>query len=91
MGSRQWVGAVELSYVLDQLLGVTSKILNLSRGSELPSRAREIAHHFDTQGVLDIRPPRARQCPLSQACKHDRRRGAALLAPSQMGCRANCQ
>ena len=56
MGSRQWVGAVELSYVLDQLLGVSSKIVNVSKGSELPARAREIAHHFDTQGAFDEMP-----------------------------------
>jgi Peptidase family C78 len=52
VGSKQWVGAIELSYVLDSLLGVTSKIITVSKGSEMPSKAREIAHHFDTQGGL---------------------------------------
>ena len=51
IGSSQWVGAVVLSYVLDQLLGVSSKIITVAKGSELPARAREIAHHFDTQGA----------------------------------------
>lgn len=50
MGSKQWVGAVELSYVLDSLLGVSSKIITVARGADLPTKAREIAHHFDTQG-----------------------------------------
>ena len=36
--------------MLDSLLGVTSKIITVTKGSELPSKAREIAHHFDTQG-----------------------------------------
>lgn len=51
LGSRQWVGAVELSFVLDELFGVTCKIINVARGSDLPDHAREIAHHFDTQGT----------------------------------------
>jgi hypothetical protein len=50
IGSKQWVGAIELSYVLDSLLGVSSKIITIAKGWELPDKAREIAHHFDTQG-----------------------------------------
>lgn len=51
MGSKQWIGALELSYVLDSLLGVTCRILDVQTGAELPSKARELAHHFDTQGA----------------------------------------
>jgi Ufm1-specific protease 2 len=50
VGSRQWIGAIELGYVLDSLFGVQSKVLTVSNGSEMPSKAREIAAHFDTQG-----------------------------------------
>ena len=49
MGSKQWIGAIELGYILDTLLGVSSKVLTVSSGAEIPSKAREIAHHFDTQ------------------------------------------
>jgi len=55
IGSKQWVGAVELSFVLDQLLGVSSRIITVSKGSELPTKAREIAHHLDTQGARKSR------------------------------------
>ena len=50
-GSRRWIGAVELSYVLDELLGVTCKILNVPSGHDMPSYARELAHHFHTMGT----------------------------------------
>ena len=49
MGSKQWVGAIELGFVLDTLLGVTCRVITVSAGVDMPSRAREIAHHFDTQ------------------------------------------
>lgn len=50
IGSRQWIGAIELGYILDSFLGIQSKILTVSSGSDMPSKAREIAAHFDTQG-----------------------------------------
>ena len=49
-GSSQWIGALELSFVLDTLLGVTCRVLDVAAGSDLPSKARELAHHFNTQG-----------------------------------------
>ncbi|XP_007232859.3 ufm1-specific protease 2 [Astyanax mexicanus] len=51
VGSRQWIGSIEVQAVLNQLLGVTSKILFVSRGSELASKGRELANHFDTMGT----------------------------------------
>ena len=57
VGSKQWIGALELSYVLDSLLGVTCRILDVQSGAELPSKARELAHHFDTQGAPSPSPP----------------------------------
>jgi hypothetical protein len=36
--------------VLDSLLGVGHKVLTAASGDDLPSLARQIAHHFDTQG-----------------------------------------
>ena len=50
-GSCSWIGAVELSYVLDELYGISSKILTVSSGYDLPSRARELARHFDLVGT----------------------------------------
>ena len=50
-GSCSWIGAVELSYVLDELYGISCKILTVSSGYDLPSRARELAKHFDDVGT----------------------------------------
>ena len=30
VGSRNWIGAIELGYVLDELLGVTCKVLTVA-------------------------------------------------------------
>ena len=49
MGSRNWIGAIELGYVLDERLGVTCKVLTVASGADMASKARELAHHFDTQ------------------------------------------
>ena len=51
VGSRQWIGAIEISYVLDELLGVQSKVITVPSGAEIPTRARELARHFETQGT----------------------------------------
>ncbi|KAL6467331.1 hypothetical protein MHYP_G00251350 [Metynnis hypsauchen] len=51
VGSRQWIGSIEVQAVLNQLLEVTSKILFVSRGSELASKGRELANHFETVGT----------------------------------------
>ena len=50
VGSKQWIGAIELGYILDSLLGVTSKVITVSSGDQMPTKARELANHFDTQG-----------------------------------------
>eukprot|EP00128_Syssomonas_multiformis_P012905 Colp12_sorted_trinity150504_noHs@1063 len=51
VGSTQWIGSFEVSIVLDQLYNVVSKIIHVSSGAEIAGRARELAHHFDTQGT----------------------------------------
>lgn len=51
VGSRQWIGSIEVQVVLNQLLGVTSKIMFVSQGSELGSKGRELANHFLTEGT----------------------------------------
>uniref|UniRef100_A0A0E0BRE9 Probable Ufm1-specific protease n=1 Tax=Oryza glumipatula TaxID=40148 RepID=A0A0E0BRE9_9ORYZ len=51
IGSREWIGAIELSFVLDKLLGVSCKVINVRSGDELPEKCRELAIHFETQGT----------------------------------------
>ncbi|XP_015201345.1 ufm1-specific protease 2 [Lepisosteus oculatus] len=51
VGSRQWIGSIEVQAVLSHLLGISSKILFVSQGSELASKGRELANHFSTEGA----------------------------------------
>ncbi|KAL7981910.1 hypothetical protein Chor_000967 [Crotalus horridus] len=51
VGSCQWIGSIEVQLVLSQLLGITSKILFVSQGSELASQGRELANHFKIEGT----------------------------------------
>ncbi|KAL6973113.1 hypothetical protein U1Q18_027291 [Sarracenia purpurea var. burkii] len=51
IGSRDWIGAIELSFVLDKLLGVSCKVINVRSGAELPEKCRELALHFENQGT----------------------------------------
>ncbi|KAI4342509.1 hypothetical protein MLD38_027131 [Melastoma candidum] len=51
VGSHEWIGAIELSFVLDKLLGVSCKVINVRSGSELPEKCRELALHFEVQGT----------------------------------------
>ncbi|CAG5928532.1 unnamed protein product [Menidia menidia] len=51
VGSRQWIGSIEVQAVLSHLLDVTSKIMFVSQGSELASKGRELANHFVTEGT----------------------------------------
>ncbi|XP_068178240.1 ufm1-specific protease 2 [Antennarius striatus] len=51
VGSRQWIGSIEIQAVLNQLLQVTSKIMFVSQGSDLASKGRELANHFLTEGT----------------------------------------
>ncbi|KAK2179543.1 hypothetical protein NP493_485g01004 [Ridgeia piscesae] len=51
VGSKQWIGSTEVSYVLDHLIGVTSKIQFVSCGGDLATQGRQLAMHFDMQGT----------------------------------------
>mmetsp|Transcript_7988 Transcript_7988/g.11792 ORF Transcript_7988/g.11792 Transcript_7988/m.11792 type:complete len:510 (-) Transcript_7988:595-2124(-) len=46
LGSKEWIGAFEVMLILDVYYGITSKILNVSSGSELQSKGRELSQHF---------------------------------------------
>jgi hypothetical protein len=50
VNSNQWIGAIELGYVLDELLGVQCRIVTAARGDEVPSKARQLALHFKEHG-----------------------------------------
>lgn len=51
VGSRQWIGSMEVSYCLDHLIGITSKIMFVNNGGEMSTKGRELVNHFQTQGT----------------------------------------
>jgi hypothetical protein len=51
VGSKQWIGSQEVGFVLNQLYQIDSKFMCVSSGSELESKGRQLANHFDSQGT----------------------------------------
>lgn len=51
IGSKKWIGSQEVSYCLNHFIGVSSKIMFVSSGSELSNKGRELSNHFLTQGT----------------------------------------
>ncbi|CAL4195852.1 unnamed protein product [Meganyctiphanes norvegica] len=51
IGSCQWIGSQEVGFVLDHLLGVSSKFIYVGSGADLAEKGRELALHFDTIGT----------------------------------------
>ena len=51
VGSSKWIGSMEISFCLSQMLNVDCKIISVSKGSEIADKARELQYHFDTEGT----------------------------------------
>ena len=51
VGSKAWIGSVEVGHVLTAYTGVETKTLHVSRGSELNSIGRQLQKHFETDGT----------------------------------------
>lgn len=51
LGSQEWLGAVEVGMVLQQELGLDYRVLSVSSGTLMPTKVREIAAHFQTEGT----------------------------------------
>lgn len=51
VGSKRWIGSNEVGFVLNQLFGITCKMMFVSSGADLSSKGRELQHHFQTQGT----------------------------------------
>ena len=52
-GSTQWIGALEIGFVLDALAGVSCKVVTVPNGEEMATSraAGALVHHFRTQGT----------------------------------------
>lgn len=51
IGSKQWIGSTEVSFVLESLYNIQSRILTASSGQEMVQLASDLAYHFETQGT----------------------------------------
>ena len=51
IGSTDWIGAIEVNLVLNDLLGIDNQILYVPSGSELNSKGRELLYHFQHNGT----------------------------------------
>ena len=41
---------MEIGFCLNEMLGIESRIITVSKGSELAEQARELEYHFQTDG-----------------------------------------
>ena len=51
VGSRQWIGSQEVSFVLSTLLDVDCRFIVLEKGSEILKYYRRLQDHFVSQGT----------------------------------------
>ena len=51
LNSNQWIGAVEVNLVLNELLGIDNQIIYISSGKEMNGKGRELIKHFECNGT----------------------------------------
>ena len=51
VGSSKWIGSNEVGFVLNQLYGITCKVMFVSAGSDLVTKGRELVAHFTNKGT----------------------------------------
>jgi len=51
IGSREWIGSLEIQGVLEQYMGISSKIIHVSRGSDISDHIIPLINHFNSQGT----------------------------------------
>ncbi|CAF0798722.1 unnamed protein product [Rotaria sordida] len=51
LNSRQWIGSMEVSFVLQNYLNVECKIIRVERGADMMEHVREIINHFNKEGT----------------------------------------
>lgn len=52
VGSREWIGTVEASYIFDELFNIPSYLIHIPSGEKIASKTREIVDYFTKQGGL---------------------------------------
>jgi len=51
LGKKKWLGSFDLSLFLEHALGVQCKTMSCNSGHDIGANARQLAHHFETQGT----------------------------------------
>ncbi|CAF0783507.1 unnamed protein product [Adineta steineri] len=51
LNSRQWIGSMEVSFVLQNYLDVECKIIRVERGADMIEHVRELINHFNKEGT----------------------------------------
>jgi len=51
IGSTDWIGAVEINLVLNELFGIDNQIIHVPNGNELNTKGRELLYHFKHNGT----------------------------------------
>jgi hypothetical protein len=51
LGKKKWLGSFDLSLFLEHALGVQCKTISCNSGHDVATHARQLGHHFDTQGT----------------------------------------
>ncbi|CAF0812360.1 unnamed protein product [Adineta steineri] len=51
LNSRQWIGSMEVSFVLQNYLEVECKIIRVERGADMIEHVRELINHFNKEGT----------------------------------------
>lgn len=51
VGSTNWIGSMEVSFVLNTHIDVTCRIISLRQGETLNSTCLDLAEHFDRHGT----------------------------------------
>ncbi|KYM97653.1 PREDICTED: ufm1-specific protease 2 [Cyphomyrmex costatus] len=51
IGSKQWIGSTEVSFILQTVFQIQVRILHATSGEEMLTLIPQLADHFDTQGT----------------------------------------
>jgi hypothetical protein len=51
IGTKRWIGSTEVAFVLEALLGISCRIISISSGADMASRASELESHFKIHGT----------------------------------------
>ena len=51
IGSNEWIGAFEISYIISNLIGKDCKIIHINNGTEIVTIVKEFQEHFEKEGT----------------------------------------